>query len=137
VCVCVCVCVCVFDGLRSLSDQIKEARPLGGQSQNSRTIFFVLFWVSVYVCVETGFLLCSPGCPGTHSIDQAGLELRVTPLTCLCLPSAVIIGLHHHYPRIHLNLIMSTYNLWPIKPHCSQLFHSLMITLLDPHSLRV
>jgi hypothetical protein len=25
--------------------------------------------------VKTG-LLCSPGCPGTHSVDQAGLELR-------------------------------------------------------------
>jgi hypothetical protein len=23
--------------------------------------------------------LCSPGCPGTHSIDQAGLELRDLP----------------------------------------------------------
>jgi hypothetical protein len=23
--------------------------------------------------------LCSPGCPGTHSIDQAGLELRNPP----------------------------------------------------------
>jgi hypothetical protein len=23
--------------------------------------------------------LCSPGCPGTHSIDQAGLELRSLP----------------------------------------------------------
>jgi len=22
--------------------------------------------------------LCSPGCPGTHSVDQAGLELRAT-----------------------------------------------------------
>jgi hypothetical protein len=28
---------------------------------------------------ETGFLLCSPGCPGTHSVDQAGLELRNSP----------------------------------------------------------
>jgi len=27
---------------------------------------------------ETGFV-CSPGCPGTHSIDQAGLELRNPP----------------------------------------------------------
>jgi hypothetical protein len=25
------------------------------------------------------FSLCSPGCPGTHSIDQAGLELRNPP----------------------------------------------------------
>jgi hypothetical protein len=25
---------------------------------------------------ERGFFLYSPGCPGTHSVDQAGLELR-------------------------------------------------------------
>jgi hypothetical protein len=23
--------------------------------------------------------LCSPGCPGTHSVDQAGLEIRNLP----------------------------------------------------------
>ena len=23
--------------------------------------------------------LCSPGCPGTHSVDQAGLKLRDPP----------------------------------------------------------
>jgi hypothetical protein len=23
--------------------------------------------------------LCCPGCPGTHSVDQAGLELRNLP----------------------------------------------------------
>jgi hypothetical protein len=26
--------------------------------------------------------LCSPGCPGTHSVDQAGLELRNSPPKC-------------------------------------------------------
>jgi hypothetical protein len=25
------------------------------------------------------FSLCSPGCPGTHFVDQAGLELRKPP----------------------------------------------------------
>jgi hypothetical protein len=25
--------------------------------------------------------MCSPGCPGTHSIDQAGLKLRNLPAT--------------------------------------------------------
>jgi hypothetical protein len=35
--------------------------------------FFFFFWL-----FETGFL-CSPGCPGTHSEDQAGLELRDPP----------------------------------------------------------
>lgn len=35
--------------------------------------------------------LCnSPGCPGTHSVDQADLELKRSP--CLCLPDAGIQG---------------------------------------------
>jgi hypothetical protein len=36
---------------------------------------------SLFVCFlffETGFL-CSPDCPGTHFVDQAGLELRNLP----------------------------------------------------------
>ena len=31
-----------------------------------------------------------PGCPETHSVDQAGLELKRS--ACLCLPSAGIKG---------------------------------------------
>jgi hypothetical protein len=27
--------------------------------------------------------LCSPGCPGTHFVDQAGLELRNPPASAL------------------------------------------------------
>jgi hypothetical protein len=30
---------------------------------------------------KTGFLYWAPGCPGTHSVDQAGLELRNPPAT--------------------------------------------------------
>jgi hypothetical protein len=37
--------------------------------------------------------LCSLGCLGTHSVDQAGLELKSA---CLCLPSAGIKGVCHH-----------------------------------------
>jgi hypothetical protein len=33
--------------------------------------FFFFFFESGFLCV-----LCSPGCPGTHSVDQADLELR-------------------------------------------------------------
>jgi hypothetical protein len=33
--------------------------------------FFLVFWDRVS--------LCSPGCPGTHSVDQTGLELRNPP----------------------------------------------------------
>jgi hypothetical protein len=35
-------------------------------------IFFFLF-------SQDRVSLCSPGCPGTHSVDQAGLELRNPP----------------------------------------------------------
>jgi hypothetical protein len=38
--------------------------------------------------------LYSSGCPGTHFVDQAGLELKKS--TCLCLPSAAIKGVCHH-----------------------------------------
>jgi hypothetical protein len=40
--------------------------------------------------------LYSPGCPGTHFVDQAGLELKSV---CLCLPSAGIKGMRHHARR--------------------------------------
>jgi hypothetical protein len=38
----------------------------------------------LFVCLFVCFFrdrvsLCSPGCPGTHSVDQAGLELRNSP----------------------------------------------------------
>jgi hypothetical protein len=34
------------------------------------------FWFLVF---QDRISLCSPGCPGTHSVDQAGLELRNPP----------------------------------------------------------
>jgi hypothetical protein len=38
------------------------------------SVFFVLF--CFFSCRVS---LCSPGCPGTHSVDQAGLKLRDPP----------------------------------------------------------
>jgi hypothetical protein len=35
--------------------------------------------------------LCSPGCPGTHSVDQAGLELRNLPASASGIKS-----MHQH-----------------------------------------
>ena len=43
--------------------------------------------------------LCSPGCPGTHFVDQAGLEL--------CLPSTGIKGVRHHARHGQHLLIMA------------------------------
>ena len=33
-------------------------------------------FVCLFTFFETGFALCSPGCPGIHSGDQVGLELK-------------------------------------------------------------
>ncbi|GAB1296923.1 Acyl-Coenzyme A-binding domain-containing 4 [Apodemus speciosus] len=38
--------------------------------------------------------LCSPGCPGTHSVDQAGLELRNPPAS-----ASRVLGLKQRSPR--------------------------------------
>jgi hypothetical protein len=43
---------------------------------------FILFYFCLFVCF--GFFrdrvsLCSPGSPGTHFVDQAGLEVRNPP----------------------------------------------------------
>jgi hypothetical protein len=32
-----------------------------------------------YLVFRDRVSLCSPGCPGTHSVDQAGLELKNPP----------------------------------------------------------
>jgi hypothetical protein len=43
-------------------------------------LFFGLFcFVSFLFVFPHWVSLCSPGCPGTHSVDQAGLELRDLP----------------------------------------------------------
>jgi hypothetical protein len=58
----------------------------------------------LFVCLFVCFLvfhdrvsLCCPGCPGTHFVDQAGLELR-NPLASASM-SAGIKGVRHH-PRL-------------------------------------
>ena len=48
----------------------------------------------------------STECPGTHSVDQAGLEL--TELRLLCLPSAGIKGVRHS-PSLTLSFTLTLY----------------------------
>jgi hypothetical protein len=38
-----------------------------------------LHWLFFFFFPRDRVSLCSPGCPGTHSVDQAGLELRNLP----------------------------------------------------------
>jgi hypothetical protein len=49
-------------------------------STGSMTLLFVCLIFVCLVYFKTWFLcVCSPGCPGTHSVDQAGLKLRNLP----------------------------------------------------------
>jgi hypothetical protein len=53
-----------------------------------------LFFVFLFLFFWDRDSLCSPGCPGTHSVDQADL----------CLPSTGIKGARHHRPCFGLLL---------------------------------
>jgi hypothetical protein len=66
----------------------------------------VTHWNS-FVCLFFVFrnrvFLCSPGCPGTHSVDQAGLKLRNLPVSAsqvlglkACATNAGILSLSFH-----------------------------------------
>jgi hypothetical protein len=39
----------------------------------------ILFIIYLFLVFRDRVSLCSPGCPGTHLVDQAGLELRNPP----------------------------------------------------------
>ena len=50
-------------------------------------LFYLLF-------SRQDFSLCSPGCPGTSSVDQSDFKLKKS--ICLCLPSAWVKGIQHY-----------------------------------------
>jgi hypothetical protein len=50
--------------------------------QASYQMIYIFFFVVVFLLLlffPDRVSLCSPGCPATHSVDQAGLELRNLP----------------------------------------------------------
>jgi hypothetical protein len=52
-----------------------------------------LFFLFCFVLFSKQGFSVLPGCPGPHSVDQAGLTQKSD---CLCLPSAGIRGVRHH-----------------------------------------
>jgi hypothetical protein len=74
--------------------------------------FFFLFVFCLFFFFQDKVSLCSSGCPGTHSVDQAGPEL-----TCLCLLSAGTKGVFHHLVRV-LHVFLES----PLKCYL-QIFH--------------
>jgi len=53
--------------------------------------------------------LCSPGCPGTHSVDQAGLKLRNLPA-----PASQVLG---------LKVCATTFQNFKIMLHLKNMYH--------------
>jgi hypothetical protein len=63
---------------QDMSDKLKPRADL----YNKKLVHFFfsfLFFIFIYLVFRDRVSLCSPGCPGTHSVDQAGLELRNPP----------------------------------------------------------
>jgi hypothetical protein len=56
----------------------KDLEPIFKRNKMQQEFFFVVVVLFCFCFFETGFL-CSSGCPGTHSVDQADLELRNSP----------------------------------------------------------
>ena len=69
-------------------------------------IYFIGFFVCLFFVLRDRVSLYSPGCPGTHSVDQAGLELRNLPAStstsqvlglkaCATTPSSHSVSYYH------------------------------------------
>jgi hypothetical protein len=54
----------------------------------TKAMLFFFFFFNVF---RDRVSLCSSGCPGTHSVDQAGLELRNLPAS-----ASQVLGLKAH-----------------------------------------
>jgi hypothetical protein len=98
--------------------------------------------VFIYFIFQDRVSLCSPGCPGTHFVDQAGLELRNPPASasqvlglkaCATMPGFWCLlfdstsapqtqGLYHVspcLPRIFLSVHMYITNAYSsVQPDC-------------------
>jgi hypothetical protein len=61
----------------SRTAEATQRNPISKNKQHFYSFMFCLDFFVVFVFVfQDRVSLCSPGCPETHSVDQAGLELR-------------------------------------------------------------
>ena len=70
-CMCVGAHLCEHTCVQARMHMDTEADGPPWMSLFRKQLFFAFFWDRVS--------LCSPGCPGTHFVDQAGLEFRNLP----------------------------------------------------------
>lgn len=66
------------------------------ESYSSLYLFFV-FWFLIF---QDSFSLCSPDCPGTYSVDQAGLERRNLSASAYKVVGRTK-GMFHHCPAVY------------------------------------
>ena len=85
------------------------------------SFFYFLF----FVYFDIGFLLYSLGCPGTNSVDQAGLELRNLPASV-----SQVVGLKACNTREFLNLINNQVPGNKINSNKSEIFSTQKINRL-------
>jgi hypothetical protein len=75
----------------------------------SLSLFFVCLFLFCFVLFfRDRVSLCSPGCPGTHFVDQAGLELRNPPASAsqvlgLKACASSLVGEHREHRGFFLN----------------------------------
>jgi hypothetical protein len=106
-CVCVCVCVCVRARARERERESMcweegtvQQRCSPRRQHISRIFTSLSFVFCLFVCFfQDRASLCSSGCPETHSVDQAGLELRNPPA-----PAFQVLGLKACATTACLNL---------------------------------
>jgi hypothetical protein len=56
-----------------------ERKTLPGCLQHTESTALIYLFYFLASRHRVSLYLCSPGCPGTHSVDEAGLELRDPP----------------------------------------------------------
>ena len=107
--------------------------------------FFVLFCFGFvfFLVFQDRISLYSPGCSGTHSVDQTGLELRNSPASasqvlglkvCATTPGYDLCFLYH----VHINFLLTifqsfNFNAW----HCSVMVVIFIVQCINPTDVHI
>lgn len=102
----------------SLSLKTKQSKKTKKQTKLSLHTFLTVEWIQmVHFCIEKkiishffptfylfcfvswGRVLCSPGYPGPHVVDQAGLKLRSCTCLCITTPALSLLSILKHSLR--------------------------------------
>jgi hypothetical protein len=100
-----------------------------------KSCFLLLLFLfsSPFLVFQDRVSLCSPGCPGTHSVDQAALELRNSPASasqvlglkvCTTTPGQVWI-FNDVQTRLLNDVPEVPGSLFPVFENCIYLVHNL------------